>query len=140
MTRSKTKTGWEGMGDFGESDLLILGSDGDDAHYVPMTEPEEVKDQFSNPKASVVVVVCGEGEILDPAEWRCAERQMGKREFRAYKALAQNREGKVMLILHRSGESGSLKTRYSVRSVLELEPNQVAACQALLADYQKESK
>jgi hypothetical protein len=136
----KAKDGWDGMDDFGEGDLMILGDDGDDAHYIPMTEPVRIKDQWSNEKASVVVVFCGGHEIADAGDWFCQTREMGKREFRQYKKLAKNREGKVMLFLHRTGESGDTATRYSVRLVSELDKPEIAACQALLADYEKENK
>ena len=65
---------------------------------------------------------------------------MGKREFNSYKALARGQEGKIMLLLRRSGARDSTSTRYGVARVREIESNELAACQALLADYEKANK
>lgn len=128
---------YEDLDGFG-SDLLILGEDGDDAHVVPMGEPYEVKDRFRNDKAGWLMVVCGGHEILDPVDWTCKERQMGSTEYAQVKKLAQGREGKVMLMLHRSGAKNSLDTRYRVTEVSELDKAKTAACQALAAEFHKE--
>lgn len=137
---AKKQTGWDAMDDFGDSDLLILGDDGEQAHYIPMTEPVPFKDQWKNERAEIIVIRCGDGEIADPAEWVAQARRMGKREFNSYKGLARGQEGKIILILRRSGVRDSTSTRYGVALVREVSPAELASCQALLADYEKANK
>lgn len=139
MARNSS-TGWDAMDDFGDSDQLILSDDGEQAHYIPMTEPVPFKDQWKNERAEIIVVRCGDDEVYDPAEWVAQSRRMGKREFNSYKALAKGQEGKIMLILRRSGVRDSTSTRYGVALVREVTPAELASCQALLADYEKSNK
>lgn len=121
---SKRKAGWESeaVADFERGDMLILGDDGEQAHFVPLLPPDiRTEEAFGSrrQRAHVMVARCGDGEVEAPALWYVQLFPIGKRLFRSYRRAAAMMEGKVLLRLTRCGASGDTGTRYTLDVVSE---------------------
>lgn len=109
----------EAADDFTASDLLVLGEDGETAHFVPLTPPAKVSEQAFNKtreRMHVGVARVGDGEIGTPDTWYVQDWPMGVRLFRRYRSIRskypEGLEGQMVLKLVRDGAKDSLRTVY----------------------------
>lgn len=143
-TMSKKKQGWDHLDDedFFKSELLILTEDGDAACFIPMEEPWlETEKVFGNLKTSAVVPVvrCGDAEPLPSEQWFMQAVTFGKRQARAYRALVQGEEGKVIVKMTRHGKPNDTNTTYEFM-VLPLIDEMVAAAAEIMVKAKADAK
>lgn len=140
----KQPSGWDDLDKSGffDSELCILGEDGDAACFIPMTEPELVTEKTEwgpRDKAVVEVVRCGDAEVSNPEEWYAQTLSLGKRQARSYRAHAAGFEGTRILRMTRHGAAGDQGTKYVFETVDPAVTKENATLAAkLLADAQAE--
>lgn len=116
--------------EFTSSDLLVLGDDGEQALFIPLTPAVRMSEQAfggTRERMHVGVARVGDGELWTPDTWHVQDWPSGKRLFRRYKAIRSRHpegfEGKVILRLVRDGVKNSQATVYHLEEVQAVTPD-----------------
>lgn len=115
----------EGADEFTASDMLILGEDGEQALFVPLTPWRQETEKFqgqARERMHIGVARVGDEMVGPMSSWYVQDWPVGKRVFRQYRALKKQHgegfEGGAILHIKRVGERGSQATIYML-TVLE---------------------
>jgi hypothetical protein len=127
--------------EFTSGDLLILGDDGEQALFIPLTPPRLVEEKAFGTlreRMHIGVARVGSASVAPPDTWGVQDWPVAVRVFRRYRSIRskypEGFEGAVILRLVRDGASGSQETVYHLDVEQPVTPDVAGRVKELTAE------